>query len=93
MYNQQPIQRTLDEFILAMCNYMLMMTLMLSYPQYLQTLFQPVVEKPSALQKLIDKRRKPELSEGAKLALDPDPMALVWKARADMAKYLHISLP
>ena len=88
MYNQQ---QTLDDLILSMVDFCVLLTaLVLSYPR--ATIFQPV-ERPSALQELISKQKKPELSEGTRLALDPDPMAIVWQAQSDFSECLHISLP
>ena len=85
-------QQPLDGLILAIYNLFVLWfaSMTPSYPQYPQTLFQPV-GKPSALQRLITKQ-KDSLSEDAKLLMDDDPMAIVWQAQADFAKCLRISL-
>jgi len=90
MYKQQ---QTLDDLILAMYDFCVLWitSMMLSYPQYPQSLFQPI-ERPSALQRLISKRKKVELSETARLILNPNPLVIAQKAQADFARCLHIPL-
>ena len=71
----------------------LLILVMLSYSP--SSLFDAPQAKPASLnrfRKQLERLKKPELSEATKLLLDPDPFAIVWEARRQVARILHVPL-